>query len=360
MSVAAWRPSHNFSAAAGPLPPEVAEEVAAACRCWRGTGSVLSLPFTSEAFRQLQYETEASLRRLLRITCAHRLLFLQGGASAQFALAPLNLLGSSDCAAYVDTGHWSRRAMAEAARYCRVLLPEHDGSHVHALALARLEPHAAYLHITSNETANGFQFPSLPVTTLPLVVDMTSDFLTRVVAFSRIGMMYASTQKTLGAPGLTLVFIREDMLGRAQPATPSVMNYAAQAEASSRLNTPPVFAIFVAHAMLCWIERQGGLEAMTQAATRRSAAVYQALDQGGGFYRPSVAVRDRSRINPCFQIADEALTACFLAQAQAAGLSDLQGHPNVGGIRVSIYNGTSDAAVAALVAFLREFHRVYG
>lgn len=350
---------YRFSAAAGPLPAQVVQEVAAACSNWRGGTSVLGLSFTSDAFRALQHDTEARLRRLLRIPAGHRVLFMQGGASAQFTLVPFNLLGPRDVAAYVDSGHWSRRAAAEAARHACVdrLVLDADGDVWTSSPSAPVR----YLHVTSNETADGWQWPRLPCCAVPLVVDMTSDLLTRPVDFSGLGVMYASAQKTLGVPGLTLVVVREDLLGRARPCTPTTMNYTALAAQDSRLNTPPVFAIFVAHAMLGWIERQGGVAAMARAAERRSAAIYDALDLGGGFYIPRVVhAAQRSRINPCFRLADEALTPHFLGHAQAAGLLGLQGHPDQGGLRASLYNGTPEPAVSALAAFLREFQRTHG
>ena len=349
---------HSFSAAAGPLPPEVVDEVAQACRSWRGGGPVLSLPFTSEAFRELQHETQARLRRLLGIPPGYQVLFMQGGASAQFALVPLNLLGPDDAAAHMDTGHWSRRAAAEAARHARVVSLRHD-----ALDPSAPSPDTApvaYLHLTSNETADGWQWPRLPASPWPLVVDMSSDLLTREIHWTGLGLLYASAQKALGVPGLTLVIVRDDLLGRARPSVPGVMNYTALAAADSRLNTPPVFAIFVAHAMLGWIERQGGVPAMARTAARRSEAVYQALDASGGVYRPGVDPAWRSRINPCFGLADPALTPRFLEQARAAGLFDLQGHPDLGGLRVSLYNGTPEAAVCALMSFLRAFQHSHG
>lgn len=349
---------HRFSAAAGPLPPDVVDEVADACRSWRGGGSVLSLPFTSEAFRELQHETQARLRRLLGLPPGYQVLFMQGGASAQFALVPLNLLGPDGAAAHVDTGHWSRRAAAEAARHARVVTLRHDA--LDEPAPPREASPVAYLHLTSNETADGWQWPRLPSSPWPLVVDMSSDLLTRAIDCTGLGLLYASAQKALGVPGLTLVIVRDDLLGRARPSLPGVMNYTALAAADSRLNTPPVFAIFVAHAMLGWIERQGGVPAMARTATRRSHAVYQALDASDGFYRPRVGPAWRSRIHPCFGLADPALTPRFLEQARAAGLFDLQGHPDVGGLRVSLYNGTPEAAVSALLSFLQEFQRTHG
>lgn len=347
------RAGHSFAAAAGPLPAEVAAEVAAACRSWQGGGSVLGLSFVADAFRELQQDTERRLRRLLAIPEHYRVLFLAGGASAQFSLLPLNLLAGQG-AAYVETGHWSRRASAEAARYGPVAVATGEGG------AWRVDPAAAYCHLTSNETADGVQFRDFPALPVPLVADMTSDFLTRPIDFERLALVYAGTQKTIGVPGLTLVIVRDALLGRAHPATPRVMDYAAQAAAGSRLNTPPVFAIFVAHAMLGWIERRGGIAAMAQAAERRSGEIYRVIDGSRGFYRNRIEPARRSRINVCFGLADDRLTEAFVAAAERCGYSGLRGHPEVGGIRVSLYNGTPDPAVAGLAALMREFPSLVG
>lgn len=360
MSPAAHAP-YSFSAAAGPLPAEVAAELAEACRPRRGEIPAPCVPFTSAAYRRLQEETEASLRRLLGIPQHFRVLFMHGGASTQFALVPLNLANGRRLVAYVDSGHWSRRAMAEAARYAEVAVvaQARDGM-LPEPSRWRLDPRAAYCHITTNETADGLQLGELPAIDVPLAADMSSDLLTRPLDFSRIGVAYAAAQKNLGVAGLTVVIVREDLLGRAHPATPRVMNYAAQAEADSRLNTPPVLAMTVTHRMLRWTEANGGIDAMAHAAARRSGALYAALDGSGGFYRCPVATLLRSRINPCFRLADPDLTERFLEEAAAAGLTDLRGHPQVGGVRVSFYNGVDDAAVAALISFVEDFARRRG
>lgn len=384
---AAWRaqPGFSFSAAAGPLPVEIAEEVAAACR--PGPGSILSLPFTTSAYRSLQAETEACLRRLLAIPDAFAVLFLSGGASVQFAAVPMNLLGceggggegaGADCktsadasggarargtatsttALYVDSGHWSRRAIAEARRFGPVAVREFA-----ALNPARQEEdpaHAfAYVHVTPNETADGLQFPQLPLMRAPLVADLSSEFLSRALDWQRLSLAYAGTQKTIGTPGLTLVVIRRALLDRACASVPRVMNYGAQAAADSRLCTPPVLAVFIAHRMLHWIEAAGGVAAMAARLQRRHALIAAAMAEGeaAGLYRWMAPAGWRSRVNPCFQLPDGAAVARFLAAAEAAGLRDLRGHPERGGIRLSLYNGLADAAVEALAGFLDRFAR---
>ncbi len=391
-SFAAWRaqPGYSFSAAAGPLPVEVANEVAEACR--PGPGSILSLPFTSSAYRELQAGTEACLRRLLAIPEAFAVLFLAGGASAQFALVPMNLLGGVEEAGattaarrptdgprsaadgptgvaralYIDSGHWSRRAIAEASRCAAVdvlelqaLVPDDDGP---CLPSARTEGGGrppAYVHLTANETADGLQFPALPKTAVPLVADLSSELLTRPLDWRRFGLVYAGTQKTVGTPGLTLVIVRRDLLGRARRGTPRVLDYAAQAAAESRLCTPPVLPVFVAHRMLHWIEAAGGVAAMQARLDRRHALLAAALAEGEemGLYRPTVPEGWRSRVNPCFRLPDDDTTERFLAAAEVAGLRDLRGHPERGGVRVSLYNGLADAGVEALAAFIARFAR---
>ena len=348
---------HSFSAAAGPLPRDVAAAVGEACRDWGGRGSVLALPFVCDGYRALQRETETRLRRLLAIPEQFKVLFMAGGATAQFSLLPLNLLAGRE-AAYVESGHWSRRALLEACRYGQVRRIAMTGGRLPDPGAWNVEG-AAYCHLTSNETADGWQLRAIPDVPVPLVADMTSDLLTRAIPFDRLALVYAGTQKAIGIPGLTLVIVHEGLLGRAHPLTPRVMDYGAQAAADSRLCTPPVFAVFVLDAMLRWIEERGGVAAMAWAAERRSAAVYAALDHSDGFYRPAVQGAHRSLINACFHLPDPALTAGFIARAQAAGLSDLQGHPEVGGIRVSLYNGTPDAAVASLLEVMDGFRHAH-
>lgn len=384
---AAWHalPGYSFSAAAGPLPARVAREAAAACR--PGPGTILSLPFTSAAYRSLQAETEACLRRLLAIPDDFAVLFMAGGASAQFALLPMNLLGaggeaSAPRALYLDSGHWSRRAIAEARRYGEVTVvgidargdergavqgeveadelpgqacpvPAGDGS-----PRRRIEVPAGrhvYAHFTSNETADGLRFAAWPEVALPLAADMTSDLLTRPLDWTRLGLVYAGLQKTTGTPGLVLVIVRRALLGRALGCTPRVYDYAALATADSRLCTPPVLPVFVAHRMLHWIEDEGGVQAMAARLARRHALLQAALDDGnahGGQYRQPMAPAWRSAVNPCFHLADAASTAAFVAAAEAAGLRDLRGHPDVGGVRVSLYHGVPDPAVEALADFI--------
>lgn len=365
--LADWRarPGFSFSAAAGPLPAAVAHEVADACR--PGPGSILSLPFTTPAYRDLQAETEACLRRLLAIPDAFAVLFLAGGASAQFAAVPLNLLadgggevggGAGASALYIDSGHWSRRAIAEAQRLGRVAVCELAAPPSTVPDPDPADPFA-YVHVTPNETADGLQFPHLPLTRAPLVADLSSEFLTRPLDWTRLSLAYAGTQKTIGTPGLTVVAIDRALLDRARADVPRVMDYGAQAAADSRLCTPPVLAVFVAHRMLHWIEAAGGVAAMETRLERRHVLIAAAMAEGeaDGLYRWMAPVGWRSRVNPCFELPDEETTERFLAVADGAGLRDLRGHPARGGVRLSLYNGLEDAAVEALAGFLARFAR---
>ncbi|HWQ37993.1 MAG TPA: 3-phosphoserine/phosphohydroxythreonine transaminase [Burkholderiales bacterium] len=345
----------NLAAAGGQLPAEVLERTARDLTDWRHSArSVLALPFTGREFMDLLAEAVAALRTLLAVPANYRVLFLQGGASAQFALVPMNLLRGRTMACYADTGYWSRRAIAEAQRYCEVeVLPPHR-----APAIAS---RGAYLHLTSNETADGRQYREFPdAGALPLVADMTSDFLTRPIDVSRFGLIYASAQKNIGAAGLTVVIVRQDLLGSAHPATPTVFDYLAQAHNDSLYNTPPMFAVYLAGLVFKWLLAQGGLEAMQAAVQRKSAQLYEVIDRSGGFYRCTVAAQDRSQINVCFWLAEDSLTPIFLREAEEEGFLHLAGHPRVGGIRASLYNAVSEETACALASFMSEFARRHG
>lgn len=358
---------HDFGAAAGPLPDAVRAAVIEACTDWRGQGSVLSLSFTSDAGRELMQQTRARLVQLLDVPDSHDVLFMQGGASAQFDLVPANLLRSAEeTVLYVESGHWSRRAMAQARRQARVcsvdgraLFGVAAADDAWGAALERATAGAAppaYVHLTSNETADGRQCRAWPRCAAPLLVDMTSDFLSRAVDWSRVALAYAALQKLIGVAGLTVVIVRRDLLAPAERRVPRVFDYAAQSDGASRLNTPPLFAIFVAHAMLAWIAAAGGLEAVEAAVLRRSARVYRALDEAG-VCRVGVAGAARSRTSICFAVDARGGDARFVEAARARGLRGLQGHAEQGGLRVANYPGTSDAAIDELCACLRDLAR---
>jgi phosphoserine aminotransferase len=355
--------AYNFCAGPAPLPEPVLQQVR--CELERGRDSLLEQPFSSEAFRAVMTQAEADLRDLLSIPEHYAVLFLQGGASAQFSLVPLNLLGDRQCADYVETGYWSRKAIAEARRYCQVNIAASSAAtgfdRVPEQATWRVSPDAAYCHIVDNETADGVAYAWTPRSMhTALVADMTSSLLTRELDIERYGLIYASAQKNIGPAGLTLVIVRRDLLSRALPVTPQVMSYAEQARAGSLLNTPPVFAIYVTHLVLHWIRRSGGIAAMAARAGRQSAMLYALTDSSAGFYRCLAHAAHRSAVNICFRLRDESLTPMFLAEARARGLSNLHGHSRIGGVRASLYNSMPDAGVRALVGFMQDFAARHG
>ena len=350
------------------MPAAVLEQAQRELLDWNGHGlSILEMPFTGDEFRSILQQARDDLRALLHIPDNFHILFMHGGASAQFSLIPLNLLGNAGQADYVETGYWSRKAINEARRYCTVgiagsnessgfcRMPGHDELHI--------DPRAAYCHITTNETANGLQFHTLPDSgDVPLVADMTSDFLSRPIDITRFGLIYAGAQKNIGPAGLTIVIVRDDLLGQAHPATPVVFNYRMQAETNSMLNTPITFAVYLAGLAFRWIIAQGGVAAMERKSLLRSAQAYEAIDASDasdGFYRYPVQPSHRSRMNLCFTLADDSLTPLFLSEAARHGLVNLKGHAMMGGIRASLYNAMPDEGVTALTAFLLEFKRMH-
>lgn len=341
------------------LPAEVLAELREAIGAIPGR-SILEIPFVGDDYLALQAEAEADLRALLAIPPGYRVLFLQGGALAQFRLLPLNLLGAADCAAYVETGHWSARAIAEAGEVCRVVLAARGRNRVPPAETWRIPPEAAYCHVTGNETADGVQFHHFPtLAAVPLVADLTADLLTAPLDVGRFGAIYASAQKNLGIAGLTVVILREDLLARGRGGIPAPFDYRRQAAASSRVNTPPVFALFVAGRMLAWLRREGGLAGAAARRRERSALIYAVIDRDG-FYRSEVAREDRSEISLCFHLTDAALEPVFLAEAERQGFRHLRGHPARGGIRACFYNAMPLGAVGAFAGFMAAFAHRFG
>ena len=356
----------NFSAGPAMLPRPVLARIREELPDYAGSGqSVLELSFSGTHYRDIAARAEQALRALLSIPSDHAVLFLQGGASAQFALLPLNLLGEHEVADYVESGYWSAKCIAEARRFCRVNVAASGAGtgfdRVPEPAAWSASPGAAYLHITANETANGLEYPWTPVRLrTPLVADVSSSFLTRPLELADYGAIYASAQKNIGPAGLTVVIVDRTLFARERPATPAVFSYRRQAEAGSSLNTPPSFAVYVAGLVFDWIAAQGGLEAMEAASRDKSERVYRAIDDSGGFYRCPVLPPFRSRVNVCFRLRDDTLTQAFVAQARAAGLENLAGHSKVGGLRASLYNAMPIAGAQALAAFMRDFAQRYG
>ncbi len=354
---------YNFSAGPAMLPEPVLERVRAELMDWHGSGmSVMEMSHRGKAFMSIAEQAEADLRELLSMPSNYRVLFLQGGATAQFAAIPMNLLRGQAVADYVVTGSWGKKALKEAQRYCqaRVAAQPERFTQVPAQSQWTLSDDAAYVHITPNETIEGVEYHWLPDSgEVPLVGDLSSTFLSRPVDVSRYGLIYAGAQKNIGPAGLTIVIVREDLIGQALPQTPTILDYAQLAEAGSMLNTPPCFAWYVAGLVFDWLRQQGGLAAMAEINRRKAEYLYAAID-ASGFYDNPVRPQDRSWMNVPFTLADPALDAEFLSQAEAAGLSTLQGHRSVGGMRASIYNAMPEAGVRALVEFMREFERRHG
>lgn len=357
---------YNFSAGPARLPDAVLERGRAELFSRGPDGaSPLERPFTGEAFRATLAQARETLARLLDLPAGYRILFLAGGAMHQFSLVPMNLLGEARQAAYADSGYWSRRAMAEAARYAEVMVAARHAGPA-ALAAPPLEnwhlpAGCAYCHITPNETVDGVAYPGLPDTgDVPLVADCTSSFLAGPLDVSRFGLVYASAQKNIGPAGLTVLLVREDLLERPAPRVPAPLSYRLQAEQDSCLNTPPTWAIHLAALVFEWIAEAGGLPAMATANRCKAETLYAAIDGSGGFYVAPVAPGHRSPSNVRFHLTDEALTPVFLAAAAARGLANLGGHRQVGGLRASLYNAMPQAGVDALVDFMADFARRHG
>ena len=355
----------NFSAGPAVLPEPVLEQAAQEMLDWRGSGmSVMEMSHRGKQFMAIYAQAEADLRELLAIPGNYKVLFLQGGAAAQFSVVPLNLLRGRDRADYVLTGYWSKKAITEAKRYCTVNIAasSEDARFTYAPRQEkwRLDPGAAYVHMTSNETIEGVEFHWVPETgEVPLVADASSHILSRPFEVGRFGLIYAGAQKNIGPAGLTIVIVREDLVGHAAPSTPTVFDYRVQAEAESMINTPPTYAIYIAGLVFGWLKKLGGLARMEELNVAKAKLLYDYLDQTE-FYHSPVARPDRSRMNIPFRLKNGSLDADFLKGAESAGLTQLKGHRAVGGMRASIYNAMPLAGVQALVDFMREFERAHG
>jgi len=349
----------NFSSGPAALPEPVLRQAAAEMLDWQGSGmSVMEMSHRGPEFMAIHAEAQALLRELLAIPDGYRVLFMQGGAIGENAIVPLNLIGRTGRADYVVTGDWSAKSMKEAGRYGKVnVAATADGSFTEVPRQSEwtLDPGASYVHICSNETIRGVQYHWLPDTgSVPLVADMSSDILSRPVDVSRYGLIYGGAQKNMGPSGLTVVIVREDLLGHALPATPSAFNYQVQSENDSMYNTPPTYAIYIAGLVFKWLKAQGGVAAIERHNRTKAALLYDYLDRSA-FYRNTVAREDRSLMNVPFRLRDEALDGAFLAGAQERGMVQLKGHRSVGGMRASIYNAMPMEGVQALVAYMKEF-----
>ncbi|MGH8633189.1 MAG: 3-phosphoserine/phosphohydroxythreonine transaminase [Burkholderiales bacterium] len=355
----------NFGAGPAMLPEPVLRQVAGELLDWHGSGmSVMEMSHRGKEFIGIHAQAEADLRELLAIPKHYKVLFLHGGAAAQFAVVPMNLLRGKDVAAYVNTGHWSARAIAEAKRYCKVSIAasSEDAKFTYAPKQDRwrIDPGAAYVHYTPNETISGVEFHWIPdAGAVPLVADASSNILSRPLDVSRFGLIYASAQKNVGPAGLAIVIVRDDLIGQSAPGTPAIFDYKVQAEADSMHNTPPSFALYVSGLVLRWLKQLGGLTKMEEINVAKAKVLYDYLDQTE-FYHSPVAKEDRSRMNVQFRLRNDSLDAEFLKQAERRGLTQLKGHRVLGGMRASIYNAMPIEGVQALVEHMREFERTHG
>ncbi len=354
----------NFSAGPAMLPRTVLQQAREELIDWHGTGmSVMEMSHRSKEYMSIATQAEADLRSLLDIPDNYYVLFLQGGATTQFAMVPHNLLRGKTRADYINTGAWSKKAIAEARRYCDVnVAASSDETSYTSIPDAsdwQLDADAAYVHYTPNETIGGVEFHAIPdVGEVPLVADMSSTILSRPLDVSRFGVIYAGAQKNIGPAGLTVVIVRNDLVGDTLDSTPSMFDYKAHADNGSMLNTPPTFAWYLAGLVFRWIGEQGGLTTMAAINERKAQRLYNAVDSSG-FYSSPVDPACRSWMNVPFALADAALDGDFLEQAKAAGLLNLKGHRSVGGMRASIYNAMPEAGVNALIDFMKEFERTH-
>jgi len=355
----------NFSAGPAVLPQPVLEKARDEMLDWHGSGmSVMEVSHRGKEFIAIHAQAEASLRELLAIPKNYKVLFLQGGAIAENAIVPMNLLRGRTAADYINTGEWSKKSIKEAKKYCSVNVAasseDRNFSYIPPAESWRLNKDAAYVHICSNETIGGVEYHWVPDTgEIPLVADMSSHILSRPVDVSRYGLIYAGAQKNIGPAGLTIVIVRDDLLGQALPITPSAFDYKQQADTDSMLNTPPTYAVYIAGLVFEWLKQLGGLPAIEKRNVAKAGLLYDYLDQSRFFISP-IEKRDRSRMNVPFKLRDESLDEAFLKGAQQRGMLQLKGHRSVGGMRASIYNAMPIEGVQALVGYLQEFEKSHG
>lgn len=353
---------YNFSAGPAVLPQAVLKQAQEELVNWHGSGmSVMEMSHRGKEFVSIAEKAEADLRELLNIPANYKVLFLQGGATTQFAAIPMNLLRGKKVADYVYTGEWAKKAIKEAKKYATVniVASSEDKNFMYAPPQAqwKLDPNAAYVHYTSNETIQGVEFNWVPETgAVPLVADMSSHILSRPLDVTKYGLVYAGAQKNIGPAGLTIAIVREELLGETLPGTPSMLDYKAQADNGSMLNTPPTYAIYIAGLVFEWLKKNGGIAKMEETNIAKAKVLYDFLDQSHFFQSP-VNKADRSRMNVPFTLKKPELDEEFLKQAKGKGLVQLKGHRSVGGMRASIYNAMPMDGVKALVAFMADFEK---
>ena len=356
------RKVYNFSAGPGMIPEEVMRTAQEEFLDWHGTGmSIMEIGHRTEAFQHVAKKAEADLREIMGVPENYHVLFLTGGATAQFAMVPLNLMSSRKKADYINTGIWSKKAIDEAKRYGDINIAATSFAQDDLMSIPdqsgwNLQADADYVHYTPNETINGLEFNWVPDTKeIPLVADMSSMILSRPVDVRKYGIIYAGAQKNMGQSGVTLAIVRDDLIREPNFLVPSLYSYQLQAKNQSFYNTPPTYSWYVAGLVYDWVKRQGGVEAMHAINQRKAKKLYALLDEDNDFYFSTVHKNDRSLMNVVFSLKNDTLNQAFLDEATAAGLTNLQGHRVVGGMRASIYNAMPEEGVDALIAFMREF-----
>jgi len=350
----------NFCAGPAALPTAVLEKAQGEILDWQAKGlSVMEMSHRSKEFVSIAQKAEADLRELMAIPENYKVLFMQGGASSQFSMVPMNLLRGKNTADYINTGQWSKKAIAEAKRYCdvNVVASTEDNGFTSAPTQAelKLNPDAAYVHYTPNETIGGVEFDYIPETgDVPLVADFSSSILSADIDVSKFALIYAGAQKNIGPAGLCIVIVREDLLGDVLSGTPTMFNYKTIADNDSMYNTPPSYGWYLAGLVFEWLKELGGVKAINEVNQRKAKKLYDYID-GSDFYANPVAINNRSLMNVPFTLKDDALDKAFLAQSEEAGLLNLAGHRSVGGMRASIYNSVPEQAVDALIEFMDKF-----
>lgn len=356
--------TYNFSAGPASLPDAVLKQAAEEMTDYQSSGmSVMEMSHRSKIFVDIAAQAEADLRELMGVSDDYHVLFLQGGATGQFAGIPMNLTQADDTIDFIETGAWSKKAIKEAKKYCNVNVAassaDSNFDHIPDQGVWQLSDNARLLHICSNETIGGVQFKNFPSSNVPIAVDMSSDILSRPVDVKNFALIYAGAQKNIGPAGLTVVIVRKDLCGNARDMTPTFLDYAQQADNDSMINTPPTYGWYLAGLVFKWIKAQGGVAAIDEHNQVKANLLYSAIENSN-FYSSPVASANRSTMNVPFTLADSALDGEFVKQAEARGMFNLKGHRSVGGMRASIYNAVSLEAVQALVSFMSEFENERG
>ena len=354
---------YNFSAGPAVLPDEVLKIAAEELQDWQGSGmSVMEMSHRSKEFLSIAEKAEADLRELMSIPDNYKVLFLQGGASGQFAAIPMNIAGQNDVADYVITGSWGKKAFKEAGKYLtpNIAVKADPFTSVPAQSNWKLSSGAKYVHVTPNETIEGVAFPFIPDTgSVPLVADMSSTILSEPIDVSEYGVIYAGAQKNIGPAGVTIVIVRDDLLGKARALTPMIWHWADKAEAGSMLNTPPCYSWYMCGLVFEWLKSQGGLMKIAEQNTEKAKLLYSLIDESS-FYNNAVAKEARSKMNIPFTLANPELDKTFIEEAKTVGLITLKGHRSIGGMRASIYNAMPLEGVKALINFMKEFEKSHG